>query len=289
MALNNASSYVNEISKVLPGTENTITFAYQYIFSLPSLVKQGDYFAILISLILIYAAIIVLNKISGLFLIVLKKIMSLAVMVLALMLIYTKFMDNIELEGLTIKTWVIGLSGIAIAILGTIISFYSLFSSTKKAISKGAIAKEMKEESLKDTKPEIDINQLKEFKTFFSLDSLKNDKSLLSVLTFLVVAEFGVFSSVTITAPNIRIGIIMFSIFIILSFVFIKQSYKDYKKGMVHIVVTFVLGSVLAVVLGHYWANIPFSTLLSIDIFKTSCLVALISGMALSLFAGSRS
>ena len=276
MALNNASSYVNEISKVLPGTENTITFAYQYIFSLPSLVKQGDYFAILISLILIYAAIIVLNKISGLFLIVLKKIMSLAVMVLALMLIYTKFMDNIELEGLTIKTWVIGLSGIAIAILGTIISFYSLFSSTKKAISKGAIAKEMKEESLKDTKPEIDINQLKEFKTFFSLDSLKNDKSLLSVLTFLVVAEFGVFSSVTITAPNIRIGIIM-------------QSYKDYKKGMVHIVVTFVLGSVLAVVLGHYWANIPFSTLLSIDIFKTSCLVALISGMALSLFAGSRS
>jgi hypothetical protein len=282
----NLTNYTQAIGKIIPGSENTIDFSFQYILSLPSLIKQGDYFAIMISLIVGYFLLILLNKISGLFLAVIKKIISFAITLLALLFIYNKFMSSLAVEGLTSKTLIIGAAGIIIGILGTVISFYSLFSKTKTAIvNKDSKPAELKKES----EPGIDMNQIKDFKTFFSLDSLKNDKSLLSVLTFLVVAEFGVFSSKTVSAPNIKIGLIMFAVFMTLAFVFIKQSYKSYSRGLVHILVTFVLGSALAIILGHYWSDYPYSILFSTQIFATECVVALISGMALSLFAGSKS
>ena len=286
MATINATAYKEGISRIA-GSESFLGMVFQYIYSLPSLVMQGDYFAILISLIAFYFLIILVHKISGLFLTVIKKTISLAVTVLSLLFVYTKFMNSLEMEGFSLKTIVIGVIGMAIVVLGTIISLYSLFRDTKKAVAQTTGKKVLEEE--KEAKPQIDLNQLKEFKTFFSLDSLKNDKSLLSVLTFLVVAEFGVFSSVTISAPTVQMGISIFAIFIVLSFIFIRQSYISYNKGVMHITVTFVLGSVLAVVLGHYWAGIPFSTLFSLEVFTTPSIVALISGMALSLFAGSRS
>ena len=288
MPLINSTLYTERIGDFVPGSENALGFAANYFLSLPSLVAQGDYFAIMISLIIGYLLILILHKISGLFLIVLKKTIALAVTVLALLLVYSKFMNSPYTEGFSVRTIVIGIIGIGIAVLGTIISFYSLFKNTKNAILAERKVKKAPAEETLQKEPEINLNQLKDFKTFFSLDSLKNDKSLLSVLTFLVVAEFGVFSSVTISAPNVKMGIIIFSIFIVLSFVFIKQSYRNYKKGLIHIFVTFALGTILAVVLGHYWADISFSVLLSVEIFKTAALVALISGMALSLFAGSR-
>ena len=109
------------------------------------------------------------------------------------------------------------------------------------------------------------------------------------MIIFLVVAEFGVFSSTTISAPTPQIGLLIFVVFLALCFLFIRRSYKDYTKGLTHIGVTLVLGTALAVFLGHYWGNMPFSVLLSGGFFATDSLVALISGMALSLFAGSRS
>ena len=141
---------------------------------------------------------------------------------------------------------------------------------------------------MEEEKSEEDITEVDNFKNLFTLESFKNDKSLLSVITFLVVAQFGAFSSVTITAPNVKVGLIIFFISILLSFVFIKQSYKNYKKGLTHIFIAFILGSILSIVLGHYWADIPFSVLFSLEVFKTESLIALISGMALSLFAGSK-
>jgi len=279
----NATSYAQTVGNFIPGSENIINSTLGYLFSLSALIMQKDYFAIMVSLILLYAFIALINKISLVFLVVAKKTISLLVTILALVLIYSKFTYSLGTEGFSFNTLIIGLVGIVITILGTIITFYAFFSHTREAIS----VKHGEIPTLEE-KPELDLNHIKSFKTFFSLDSLKNDKSLLSVLTFLVVAEFGVFSSATISAPNVQIGVIMFLIFMIFSFVFIKQSYKDYKKGLTHIVITFVLGVILAVILGHSWAGIPFSILFSMQVFATESLVALISGMALSLFAGSR-
>jgi uncharacterized membrane protein len=288
MAALNATELANTVNGIIPGNSNGASLVIDYLVSLPSLISQGDYFAMMISLILLYAFIYLFNKISGLFLVVINRTIALVITFLAATMIYNKFMANFGTEGLTINTILIGAVGLLIGGLGIIISFYSLFRHTKKAIEHRHETKEQHEHEVSEKRPEIDLNHLKEYKTFFSLNSLKNDKSLLSVLTFLVVAEFGVFSSNTISAPNPKIGLIIFGIFVAVSFLFIKQSYRSYAKGLTHIVVTFVLGIVLAFVLGHYWANIPFETLFSVEVFSTDVLVALISGMALSLFAGSK-
>ena len=288
MVFFNATSYTEGINNFIPGSENVVDFVINYLFSLPFLVTQKDYFAIMVSLILIYLIVSLINKISTIFLLVAKKGISFIITILALFLIYSKFMENLSLEGFSTNTIIIGLVGILTAILGTIISFYSVFSHTKSAIShrrEGGLAEP---EDFIEDKPELDLNHMKDFKTFFSLDSLKNDKSLLSVLTFLVVAEFGVFSTKTISAPNAASGLIILLIFLVLSFAFIKQSYNEYRRGLTHIIITFTLGSILAIFLGHYWEGIPFSTLFSLELFTTDVIVALMSGMALSLFAGSR-
>lgn len=284
-----------------------------YLYSLPHLILAGDYSATILGLILLYFLLITIQKLSSLFLVTLQKTISLIITFLALLLIYSQFMERYATEGLNMDTFLLGALGIIIAILGTIISSYALFKGTSKAIQTYQqqpqptaqapratvrrapyVAPQPMEIKLspaqeEEEQDELDIAHFGNPKSLFSIDSLKNDKSLLSVIIFLVVAEFGVFSSTTISAPTPQIGFLIFVIFLALCFLFIRRSYKDYSKGLTHIGVTLVLGTALAVFLGHYWGNMPFSVLLSGEFFATDSLVALISGMALSLFAGSRS
>jgi len=252
MALNSTAILKNTN---IPAREDTIGFLTQYLTQLPANIIQGDYFSILVSLVLAYLIIVLVNKLTGMFLIVIKKTIALGVTITALLMLYNKFNETLQIEGFSFNTIFIGILGILIAIVGTAISFYSLFSSTKKAIKRPI---KFQEKDTTDEKSEIDLNQLKDFKTFFSMDSLKNDKSFLSVLTFLVVAEFGVFSSKTITAPNATIGLVIFVIFLAFSFLFIKQSYKSYTKGITHIIVTLVVGTILAITLGHFWEGLSY-------------------------------
>lgn len=261
-----------------------------YLLSLPRLIEQGDYFAIMASLILLYVVIYLIAKISRVFLMVINRTIAFAITFVALAMVYTKFMENWGTEGLTLETIFIGFIGLVVGILGTMISFFSLFRHTRTAIarSRETDLDIFRSEAGHEEKPEIDLYHIKDYKSFFSLASVKNDKSLLSVLTFLVVAQFGVFSSNTISAPNTKIGVIIFIVFIIVAFLFIKQTYRSYAKGLTHIAVTFVLGVMLAFVLGYYWANIPVEKLFSLEVFTTDVLVALVSGMGLSLFAGSK-
>jgi len=48
------------------------------------------------------------------------------------------------------------------------------------------------------------------------------------------------------------------------------------------------MGLILSLILGYFWVNYPLEVLFSIEYFKTSCLVALITGMAVSLIMGSK-
>jgi len=132
------------------------------------------------------------------------------------------------------------------------------------------------------------IEEEMHLKDMFSWNSVKADKSLISVLAFMVVAQFGVFSSKTIAAPNVQTGLMLFVCFILAAFFFIRQSYKKYSTGLMHLIFTLVIGIVLSLVLGSAWNEIPITELISIAYFKTDSLIALISGMALSLFAGSK-
>ncbi len=260
-------------------TSTAWSFAKGYLLEIPNLIAQGDMFAIIVAMILGFILILILNKLTGVLLLILKKSVIFIITGLGVFYFYKAFTIRLAAEGWTISTALFGIIGIVVGILGIIIAFYALFYHTKEGIkARGDMSKI----------PEKELQSMTKMKDMFSLQSITNDKSLLSVMTFMVVAQFGVFSSKTISAPNINIGLGLFIIFMVGSFIFIKQSYKDYIKGLEHLGVVFIASLILCLVLGHFWAGFAWSILFSLGFFTTDCLVALISGMALSLFVGSK-
>ena len=79
-----------------------------------------------------------------------------------------------------------------------------------------------------------------------SLESLKSDKNIGAVIAYIIIAEFGVFSSKTIAAPTIEAGLLFFLGFLLASFVFIRLTYHDYLKGLRHLAAALVIGGALA-------------------------------------------
>ncbi len=108
------------------------------------------------------------------------------------------------------------------------------------------------------------------------------------MLTYIVIAEFGVFSSKTIPAPTENIGFGFFIIFMMAAFLFIKQSYREYRRGITHFAAATAFGSALSIILGHFWGNYPLEQLLSLSYFATDSLVALVTGLSLSLFMSNK-
>lgn len=120
------------------------------------------------------------------------------------------------------------------------------------------------------------------------IKNIKNERSLLAILSYVTIAEFGVFSTKTIAAPTIEIGLSFFAIFFIGSIIFIHTSYKSYSQGLIHLLITSVFAFALSLLLGFFWANFTLETLLSINYFLTDSLVACITGIGLALVMGSR-
>ncbi|PIO05219.1 hypothetical protein COT47_05655, partial [Candidatus Woesearchaeota archaeon CG08_land_8_20_14_0_20_43_7] len=236
--------------------------------------------------------VLIINKLSGLMLIVIKRVIILVMILAGVYYFSQKYFALLEIKGLTIGTVILGVLGFFVAFGGVSLGVYALIRHTREHVAAG----EIKPVEVKGKKVVVEpvaekglkFTDFAKVKSVFSKDAMKSNKSLLSVLTYLLIGEFGVFSSKTIAAPNVKIGLAIFIFFLVGSFLFIKQSYNDYLIGLQHLGVTFVLGAVLAFVLGHYWANYPFSILFSLEFFQTESLVALITGTAVALFAGSR-
>ena len=138
----------------------------------------------------------------------------------------------------------------------------------------------------------IVIQQSKrELSDAFTSDALMasvQDRSILTVFTYIVVSEFGVFSGVTVAAPNPMAGALLFIGFLIGAFVFIRKSYHSYVLGISHLFIGTIFAIALSIILGNFWSLIDMSTLLSIEYFTTPALVAAVSGVALALFMGSK-
>lgn len=118
--------------------------------------------------------------------------------------------------------------------------------------------------------------------------SIKSERSLLAILSYVIIAEFGVFSTKTIAAPTIEIGLVFFALFFIGALVFIHTSYKSKSQGLMHLLATSVFAFGLSLILGMFWSNFALETLLSINYFATDSLVACITGIGLALVMGSR-
>lgn len=125
------------------------------------------------------------------------------------------------------------------------------------------------------------IQQTKELET-------GGERSLLEVIAFMIVAEFGVLSSVTISAPTPEIGMGFFVLFLVGSTIFVRTPYRSYATALYHLAVGVVVAVGVSILLGHFWSQIPLEALLGQGYFATASMVAAVTGIAFSLLLGGR-
>ncbi len=274
----------------ITNTTNLVNFAQSYAYSLPNLILQGDLLAIIIGSIVFLVGIFLVNKITSLLLAFIKKTIFLFITGLAVYYLTTEVYARVLVSGFTTETIIFGLIGLLVGIFGIFLSFRSWFSGAKESIHEIKHGPEITQEYVKEESLEKEgiITELKGLKNEFSLQMIKQDKNLLSVLVYLIIGQFGIFSSPTVAPPNPQLGLVFFGLFLLGALLFVRQTYKNFKTGFLHLIVALTFGIVLSLVLGYFWAGIPISTLLSLQYFGTSCVIAVITGMAVSLIMGGK-
>jgi len=283
--------------------------AVEYLYALPDEAMRGNIFAIVLFLILLYIAIYIIQKFTTLLVFVLKKVFLLIIVALAFYVFIQVFALKIAIEGITADTIIFGAAGAVIGTLAIFIALYVALHSIirlQKEPEAGSEPPLPTEEGEPAPQPPTDVTaepQKKEqapaekatlepslpatVKEKLSLESLKSDKHIGAVIAYIIIAEFGVFSSKTIAAPTLEAGLMFFVVFLLVSVVFIRMTYHDYWRGLRHLAAALVIGGALSLLLGYFWGGIPLDQLLSLSYFTTDALVALITGLALSLFMGS--
>jgi hypothetical protein len=266
--------------------DGSIAFIAGYIKTTPSAIMQGDVFALTITLILFFIAVVVINQLTGLLVRFLKKAIILIIVTFAFWQFILMFTARVSADGLTADNLIFGAVGFVIGFVAFSTALYVAFRSFRNARrAPFAPATEEPEESSPAAGQGGALSSMRET---LSINTLKNDKSLGTVLAYLVIAQFGVYSSVTLPAPSLEVGLAFFALFIIAGLFFIHYTYNNYRTGLLHLVSAIIVGMVVAIVLGHFWGNIPLDQLISLEFFQSSALVALVTGLAISLFMGGR-
>ncbi|MBN1502897.1 hypothetical protein JW930_05100 [Candidatus Woesearchaeota archaeon] len=270
----------------------SINSTKEYLTTLPSSAFSGDVASIIIILLVGFILLILINQLSGLFIAILKKTILFIIVALVAYDFLPKYMTFLKQEGYSFSAILVGIGSLVICVGALYVASRGLFRTAKKRIEDMKFKVEhygkakLGEES-KAVHPEYESHTTS-VKDAFSKHAIQSDKSLLTVLLYCIVAEFGVFSSRTISAPSVKVGVTFFAIFVVALLIFIKTYYADYKVALTYLSVTFGGGLLLAIILGHFWGNYPLVDLLSINFFKTDSLVALITGISVSMFAGSK-
>jgi len=212
-----------------------------------------------------------------------KKLILLGILASSGYLVITSFSDKLSVEAIqaaSLETILIGVVGLLVLVIALAIALSSLGKHTKE---RGTYTE-------KDVLPlePTTIQSPKMLSTQALTHQIKTDRSLLAVISYVIIAEFGIFSSKTLPAPNPTVGLIFFGVFFFGAFIFIKTTYKNYVKGITHLLVASVFAIGLSIFLGHLWGEIPLSLLLSLEYFGTNALVAVLTGIAVSLLMGSK-
>ncbi|MCR4368855.1 MAG: hypothetical protein NUV67_03035 [archaeon] len=259
-----------------------VTSVPSYLESLLSNAFAGDPGAIVIFAILAVIAIALVFTVSSFLFVLVRKGFLLIIVLLSAFYFLSNYGELILSGQADISILALGAIGFVFALFALYISLTSFGKHVAKGHDPYA--------------PAYTPTQLQQPKSYTSqaltkenlMNSLSDDRSILAVLSYVIIAQFGVFSGVTISAPNVNIGLVFFAVFVVGALIFIKTTYHDYKKGLIHLAVASAFGLVLSIMLGHFWAEMPLETLLSIGYFATDAMVAFVTGIAVSLLMGTK-
>ena len=276
-------------------TTTTINTTREYIAAFPESIMRGEVPSIILGLIILFLLILIINEVSKLLLAFLKRTIIFIIVALVIYDFLPKYLQILQTEGASAGTIFMGIGAILFSGAGLFVASRALVRSAKTHIADWKFKKDhygkldlKHEDTWIRHEDEPESAHTENIKQIFSKESLNSDKSLIMVLVYLIVAEFGVFSSPTLSAPNIKTGLMFFGIFLVGIFMFVGKAYKNIKIGYLYLAATFIVGIVFSFILGYVWGNVPLSTLLSLEFFQSDSLIALITGMSVSLFAGSK-
>ncbi|MBP2132633.1 hypothetical protein J2128_000554 [Methanomicrobium sp. W14] len=254
---------------------------------------SGDLFAILLSLVIIYSVVYLAIKSARFMMHILKKIVLLVIILIAVYIFLNNFLFRIVTYGFTPDVVVVGFTGLACGIFALVVAVVKVRAALKSRkkehpgeVAAGAGLKGGDNVSAVQVSEENNILSSPYIPS--QLSNFAKDNSVGMVIIYLIVAEFGIFSSKTIAAVSVDSGFAVFVIFMVAALIFVRLTYNDYKKGLAHLAVAFVFGFILSVLLGYFWGGTPMDVLLSKQYFATDALVALITGLSLSLFMSKK-
>ncbi len=273
---------------------------------------QGDVGTIAmigVAIIVLFVLVVLLVELTAWVLSLIKRFILFALIMVSTIFFFFSFGDKIFVENPDMTLVAIGIMGVLFGVIALIISIMSVKREMQKPWSekvkelkqqmKEAAAeefeKELEKKAVVEARPAIAPTQVqqpamlsKQAFTAANVFAAFHDRSLLAVLSYMVVAEFGVFSGVTVSAPNETVGLIFLGLFLVAALIFIKSTYHNYLTGVKHLFVALAFGAGLSILLGHIWVSIPLEELLSLAYFKTNSLVALVTCLAVSLFLGAK-
>ncbi len=284
--------------------QSYITEGMDFLIELPSKMQSGDLFAIMVGLIILYCIVKLLKKFTRLVAPGAKKIFIFLIIAIAAYIFLEDFLMRLITEGFTPDNTIFGFIGLLCGILAVGIALEKAIKSYKK----GREERSTKEDSGAD--PEVRYRAPPssyweeppvppqaspaprpveaEQQSIIPFLNIHKDNSVGMVIIYLIIAEFGIFSSKTIAAASAETGFYFFVIFMAAAFIFIRLTYHSYLRGLRHLAVVAMLGFGLSIILGHFWGGIPVETLLSMQYFGSDALVALITGISLSLFMSGK-
>ena len=117
---------------------------------------------------------------------------------------------------------------------------------------------------------------------------LLDERGVLALLSYMVIVELGVLSSLLTALPNELAGIALLILLLAGALIFIKSNYIDYLGGLKRLLIALAIGAILSAAFAAVWAAIPLSEILSLNYFKTSALIAFALAIAAALILGTR-
>jgi len=262
-----------------------------------------------IGIIVSFVMIVLLIELAAWLLGLIKRFFLFVIVAGSTALFFFSFQDKIFVPNPDLVLVASGIVGLIFAFVALSISIISLkrewvkpkaqkvadLKSEMKRLVVKRFEDELQGKAVKEARPEVTVTaaQSPSMLTSQALNPKNilasfHDRSLLAVLSYMVVAEFGVISGVTISAPSASVGLMFFALFLVAALIFIKSTYHNYLTGLKHLFVALLVGSVLSVVLSNVWLGVPLENLLALSYFQTNALVALVTGLAVSLFMGSK-
>lgn len=133
------------------------------------------------------------------------------------------------------------------------------------------------------TPADMEASRMEETLKKMNVLGATKEQNLLTVSVLILVAQFGVFTSRTVAAPNAGVGMALFGIFVVAAAVFVMTAYENRMKGIVHFVYATIFALVASVVLLVYWQGNSWAVAVDPGFFFASdALIAAITGVAFS-------